>query len=145
MRLSAVVRLLLLPVLGFAITGCSDSADPSSGVSGTYQATELTLTDGSGNTDFLAAGAEVSIVLTPTGTTTGSLVVPAAYSESGLEETYSLTGTYAYDADARAVTFDQAADTFLRDITWEVDGRELHGTLAVDLGSTLTATLERGP
>ncbi len=143
MRISFVMRGLALPVLGLTLAGCSDSTDPPASVSGNYVATELTVTDGGGATDLLAAGAEVTIVLTATGTTTGTMVVPAAYSESGLDETYSLAGTYLYDANAGTVTFDQAADTFLRDMTWEVSGSELHGTLVVEVGTTLTATLER--
>jgi len=71
------------------------------------------------------------------------MVIPAAYSESGTEETLSLDGTYTYDAGTGAVAFTHDADTFLRDMTWKAAGTTISGT--IDLGSaTLTATLARG-
>jgi hypothetical protein len=153
MRLSLVMRWLVLPVFGFALAGCSDSTPSSTGidastappatVDGAYHATKLTVKDGSNTTDLLAGGAQISLVLTATGTTTGTVVIPAAYSESGTEETLALDGTYSYDPGTGTITFDQAADTFIRDMTWNAGGTKLHGTL--DTGTyVLTATLDLG-
>ena len=154
MRLPTPMHWCSTVAVGLALAACSDSTHSPTGINassappatvdGPYQATTLTVKEGNSTTDLIAGGAEVSIVLTSSGTTTGTMVVPAAYSESGTEETLSLDGTYTYDAGSGVVTFTHDADTFLRDMTWEASGKELHGTLAVDVGSTLTATLERG-
>ena len=60
-------------------------------------------------------------------TTSGSFTVPGAYTESGEEESQSLVGIAVYEEAASTVTFDHDADTFIRDITWTVDGDELCG------------------
>ena len=135
------------------LAGCGDGAPSSTGISGsptyptaingTYSATSLALTQASGTTDMLAAGAAVSLVLTPGGKTTGSMTVPAAYSESGEEEILSLNGTYTYDAATGVATLSHAADTFLRDATWQAKGTKLTGTF--DGGTyTLTVVLDSG-
>lgn len=67
------------------------------------------------------------MVLTPAGATSGTLAVPAAYTESGTDETFSLVGTYSFNASTRVVTFDHAADTFIRDATWTFENDQLHG------------------
>jgi len=151
MQLSRVTRSLLVSLaVGLAAGGCSDStgnnedSPPPATVEGSYHATKLAMKEGSATTDLIAGGAQVAIVLTSTGTTTGTLVIPAAYSESGTEETLSLDGTYTYDAGTGAVVLAHDADTFLRDMTWKAGGNELHGTL-VNAGSTLTATLQLSP
>jgi hypothetical protein len=155
MRPFLVTRSLLTALaIGLVVGGCSDSTPSSTGidassappvtVDGLYHATKLAVNEGSSTTDLIAGGAQVAIVLTSSGTTTGAMVIPAAYSESGTEETLSLDGTYTYDAGTGTVTFAHVADTFLRDMAWKAGGKELHGTL-VNARSTLTATLQRGP
>jgi hypothetical protein len=124
-------------------TGISGGSAYPATVDGTYSATVVTLTEAGGSTDLLAAGVVISLVLTPGGTTAGSMTVPAAYSESGEEEILSLNGTYTYDATTGIATLAHAADTFLRDTTWHAKGTQLKGTF--DGGTyTLTVTLERG-
>lgn len=134
---------VLSTVLIAAAFGCSsDDGDGAPGPEGSYAATALTLSAGGGDTNLLAEGAELNMVLTSSGTTSGTLVVPAAYTESGTEESFSLIGTYTYNASTGDVTFDQAADTFVRDATWTLDGNELHGEF-VSSGSTIEAVLTR--
>jgi hypothetical protein len=154
MRISLLTRSLLTSLaVGFAAGGCSDSTSSPTGINassappatvdGSYHATKLAAKQGSSTTDLLAGGAQISLVLTSTATTTGTIVIPAAYSESGTEETLALDGTYTYDPGTGTVTFDQAADTFVRDMTWNAGGTKLHGTL--DTGTyVLTATLDLG-
>ncbi|HET8650692.1 MAG TPA: hypothetical protein VFL95_11675, partial [Gemmatimonadales bacterium] len=71
----------------------------------------------------------------------GSLTIPAAFSESHQDETVSMAGTYSYNAVAQTVTFDQTADTFVRDVTWAASTGQLAGTFADDDGSTLRVIL----
>jgi hypothetical protein len=145
--------LLTVSLACLAVIGCGDGTPSTTGVSGnpsypatvngTYQATTLTLTEASGDTDMLAEGVVISLVLTPAGATTGSMTVPAAYSESGEEEILSLIGTYAYNAKTGIVTLAHPADTFLRDVTWHAKETRLNGTFK-GASYTLTATLESG-
>lgn len=137
-RLSAILLLASL----VTTMACSDDGSPVQGPEGIYTATELSVSDDGDVTDLLAAGAELSITLTAAGTTTGTLVVPAAFTESGTEETFSLVGTWHYDAAMGIVTFDHAADTFIRDTDWTLSGNQLHGEL-VNGATTVTATLRR--
>jgi hypothetical protein len=135
-RLSAILFLAGLTTT----VACSD--DGPEGPEGTYAATELILSEDGDETDLLAAGTELTITLTAAGTTTGTLVVPAEFTESGTEETFSLEGTYDYDEDTGVVTFDHDADTFIRDTDWTLDGDELQGSF-VDGTTSVTATLVR--
>ncbi len=153
MQLSVLSRRLAALSGMVLIAACGDGGPTTPGISGgssfpatvdgTYSATVVTLTEAGGSTDLLAEGAAIVLTLTPGGVTTGTMTVPAAYSESGEEEILSLNGTYAYDATTGIVTFAHAADTFLRDTTWHAKGTQLKGTF--DGGTyTLTATLESG-
>jgi hypothetical protein len=81
-------------------------------VVGTYEAAEFTITTGGSTTDLLLAGATVDATLAADGTTSGRLFVPAA-GEGGADLDEDLTGTWTLDGET--VTFDQTADTFIRD------------------------------
>ena len=153
MRLPMLSRLFIALSCVALIAACGDGGSSTTGISGgssypatvdgTYSATVVTLTEVGGSTDLLAEGVVISLVLTPGGATTGTMTVPAAYSESGEEEILSLNGTYTYDATTGIVTLAHAADTFLRDTTWHAKGTQLKGTF--DGGTyTLTVTLESG-
>lgn len=153
MRLSMLPRLCVALSCVVLVAACGEGGPTTTGISGgssypatvdgTYSATVVTLTEAGGSTDLLAEGVVISLVLTPGGATTGTMTVPAAYSESGEEEILSLNGTYTYDATTGIVTLAHAADTFLRDTTWHAKGTQLKGTF--DGGTyTLTVTLESG-
>jgi len=112
-----------LPValLVAALGACSeDSLGPEDvervDVVGTYDATTLLVTEGGVRVNALALGAEAEITLEENGTTSGRLFVPLA-DEDGSDLEESLSGTFTFDEDTRRVTFDQEADTFVRDIT----------------------------
>ncbi len=129
-------------VLMLACLACSSDNGPSGSPEGTWTATELTATIDGDETDLLAAGAELTVTLTAAGTTTGTLVVPGAFTESGTEETFDLAGTYDYDAATGTVTFDHAGDTFIRDTDWTLNGNQLHGEF-VSGTTSVSATLVR--
>ena len=153
MRLPMLSRLFIALSCVALIAACGDGGSSTTGISGgssypatvdgTYSATVVTLTEAGGSTDLLAEGVVISLVLTPGGATTGTMTVPAAYSESGEEEILSLNGTYTYDATTGIVTLAHAADTFLRDTTWHAKGTQLKGIFDGGI-YTLTVTLESG-
>ena len=117
--------------------GCSDAIGPES-LAATYVATEFTLA-GEVSGDVLAAGGSLSITLNADGTTSGSVFVPAALND-GEDFTASLAGTFTVTDGS--ITFTQDADTFVRDITWEVDGTRLRGAGTFS-GVTITVVLTR--
>lgn len=124
---------------GSGLTGISGGgASYPESVDGTYSATSLSLAQGADTTDLLAEGVTITLTLTPAGATTGSMTVPAAYSESGEEEILSLLGTYTYDAATGIVLLSHAADTFLRDTPLHAKGTELTGTFD---GTTYTISI----
>jgi len=154
MRIPAQFRPLVALSCFALFAACSESSTVTTGiigggstypatVSGTYSATEVTLTEAGGTTDLLAEGVVISLVLTPGGLTTGSITIPDTYSESGEEEILSLVGTYTYDPATGVAIFTQVADTFIRDTEWHAKGTQLTGTF--DGGTyTLDVTLESG-
>jgi hypothetical protein len=93
--------------------GGSDSFTPTEEtVAGTYEASVFTVTGFSGTTDLLLAGATVDATLAPDGTTSGRLFVPGG-DEDGSDLDEDLTGTWMLTG--QTVTFNQTADTFIRD------------------------------
>jgi len=97
------------------LLGCggSDSFTPTEEtVAGTYEASAFTATSFNGTTDLLLAGATVDATLAPDGTTSGRLFVPGG-DEDGSDLEEDLTGTWTLTG--QTVTFNQTADTFIRD------------------------------
>jgi hypothetical protein len=133
---------LLVAGLAGGSAGCSDGTGPSS-IAGTYHASKVTLVTGGQTVNLLTAGLTLEMELTDAATTAGTLVVPAAYTDSGTEETIDLAGTYSYDAKAKTVTFAQAGDTFVKDITWAVDGTRLTGAFDAGADGRIDVTLSR--
>jgi hypothetical protein len=109
-------------LLGLASCGGDGFSPTVDSVAGTYQATTFTFTGASTPTDLLAMGASVTIILAPDGTTSGRMFVPGVGAGGGdldadLAGTWALTGA--------AVTFDQSADTFMRDLPFTVEPSRL--------------------
>lgn len=94
-------------------------------VAGSYEATTLSVTEGGTTTDALDEGASIAVTLDGDGTTSGTFVVPGSMSESGEEEVLDLEGSWTLQG--RNVTLDHEADTFLRDMTFEVGDGRLEG------------------
>ena len=110
--------------LGLVSCGADGFSPTVELVAGTYQATTFTFNGGSGTTDLLATGASVTITLASDGTTSGRMVVPGVGAGGGdldadLAGTWALTGV--------TVTFDQAADTFMRDVPFTAEPSRLRG------------------
>ncbi len=144
MRPASPFRPIVATFVCLALASCTSESGPEDGIAGTWEATELTLTVDDETTDLLAEGAELRLVLTDGGATSGTFFVPGAFTESGDDETLSLAGTYTYDANERTATFEHVADTFIRDVGWALDGDELHSAFP-DATGGIRATLEWQP
>ena len=130
MRSAFIPRHALVLVLALALVGCGDD-DNNNGfsptvenVAGTYTATSFTLTTSLGTVDLLALGSEVSVVLLSDGTTTGHLFVPGA-GEDGEDVDADLAGEWTLAGST--VTFNQTADTFIRDADFAASENRLTG------------------
>jgi hypothetical protein len=111
-RVGRTVALALAAVL--AGCGDDDGFNPTvDDVAGSYSATTFTVTSPAGTIDLLALGGLVSVTLSADGTTTGELFAPGA-GEDGEDVEADLTGTW--ELSGSTVTFDQTADTFIRDV-----------------------------
>lgn len=115
-----------LPLLALVLFACDDDATGiDEDLVGSYQATTFTVTTDDGTTDVLAEGGSLDITLAADGTTSGTLIIPATQSESGEEEQASMSGTWSIESGT--VTFEQDADTFVRDMGFQASEGRLEG------------------
>jgi hypothetical protein len=136
------VFLSVLAGMFLLASACDDSptGPTTADVAGSYEATTLTVTDGGTTTDALAEGASIAVTLDGDGTTSGTFVVPGSMSESGEEEVLDLEGSWTLEG--RNVSLDHEADTFLRDMTFEVGDGRLEGEETFG-SETVRVVLER--
>ena len=138
----SVFVVLLLAACGDDGTG-PDEIEQSD-VAGSYEATTFETTEDGQTTDQLAEGAQFTITLASDGTTTGNLFIPGG-AEDGSDLDASLAGTWTFNASSNSVTFDQDADTFVRDMTFTAvragGGVQLEGEETFS-GVTITVVLE---
>ncbi len=110
-------------------------------VTGTYAAAFFRITPaGQAEINVLAAGGSLSIVIRSDGTTTGGLSIPASVT-GGAAFSASMEGTA--DVGGLTVTFDQEADTFVRDLSWSRIGNSLEVRDQTVGGATYSITLNR--
>lgn len=133
------VLLVMLLVLS-----CGSPTEGSSPVAGTWIATQLTVTPtGQAQLDVLAAGGNLSITITSTNVTSGSLNVPASVN-GGTAFSASMAGTASLNGGETEVTFTQSADTFVRDLTWQrVGNNSLRVSNQVAGSASFTVTLTK--
>jgi hypothetical protein len=118
--------------------GCS--TEPSE-VSGTWVATVFSVTpSGEATIDLLAAGATLTITIDAENMTTGSLDIPAGV---GGAEPFSASMAGTAIVSETTLTFDQSADTFVRDLVWSRGALTLTVTNQSIGGDVWTITLTR--
>ena len=133
---------LALAVLAtaFVSSACDDSGvEPRfptvAEVSATYlassstQTAEFTTTQDGETVDWLASGGILELELAADGTTSGRIFVPGM-DEGGGDFDEDLAGTWDLEADT--VHLDHDADTFLRDMPFQVNGDRLVGDRTFD-------------
>ena len=130
----------LLGVMATLLLACADDALTPEMVAGTYVATQITVVTAEGTADWLEGGVTLSLTLTATGTTTGQMFLPAAYSAEGIDQLLDMVGTYSLSG--ATVRFSQQADTFVSDLPYTVSGSVLRGTL-IRGSETLSVRLTR--
>src|SRR5688572_11443247 len=107
-----MIRHLVLVAAAALVSAC-DSTAPSP-IAGTWNATEFIITEaGAQPRNVLAAGGSLSIIVSANNSTSGSLTIPASFT-GGSAITESMAGTATVSGSS--VEFNQAADTFVRDL-----------------------------
>jgi hypothetical protein len=135
--------LVLLAAVSWVAACGDDSTSPTEAVAGTYHATraDLTFAGSSDVVDGLAVGISVDIVLTPQGTTSGTLVIPALLTEEGLEDdVFDLTGTFTVTGNT--VMFQGQGGNLIPTVPWTIG----NGTLTASdtqAAGTFLVTLTR--
>ena len=121
-----------------------DDNDPPAGppaIAGSYTATTFQATpSGQQMIDMLAQGSTLAIVIAENKSTTGALFIPAAIT-GDVDLAASMNGTAVQAGNS--VTFSQNADTFVRDLTWTVNGKLLQVVNKTAGGTSFTITLTR--
>ena len=107
---------ILLGIAAIVACGGGGSTAPTSVLVGSYNAIQFVTTGSSGQTNQILAGSTLSINLMPNGTTTGHLHMVASGGNSALDA--DMAGTWTQTGNS--VTFSQAADSFVRNMTWAV-------------------------
>jgi hypothetical protein len=129
----------MLCVAAAALIGmlACDSTEPDditmADVTRSFAAATFETVEGGVTTDHLARGASLTITLNPDGTTSGRMFVPGG-AEDGGNLDLSLAGTFLFDDATDEITFDHAADTFLRDVTFRAARDDGQVTLWVEAG-----------
>lgn len=124
MSIARSLRFVRAASAAVILLGCGDDGLSPEAVAGAYFATSFTTTTGGQTTDELAAGADIFILLNPDGSTTGELFIPEG-NENGSDLIASMNGTWSLSGNT--VTFEQAADTFMRDMEFTVEDGTLVG------------------
>lgn len=130
-------RLLALSAIGLLL-GCDTTE--ASPIAGIWSATTFTFTEsGKPPADVLAQGGGLTITIVSSNRTSGSLSIPSTIT-NGAAVVESMVGTAI--VNGTTVEFEQAADTFVRDVTWTLVGNTLvtNSTIA---GVTLNIVLTR--
>ncbi len=95
-------------------------------VAGDYRLQSLVTISRGVWTDWRAAGAAFTISLAPNGTTSGHLFIPSSDGGGG-DFSVDMVGTWALNDET--VTFMQAADSFVRDMAFDVGENRLSSDL----------------
>jgi hypothetical protein len=125
------------------MAGCGgeDTTGPGGLQLGTYTATTFSVTPaGQAPINVLGEGGSLVITIQAGGTTTGSLTVPGTIT-GGAPFVASMAGTVT--ETSLTVTFEQTADSFVRDLTWSRQGQIIAVTNQLVAGTSYTIALQR--
>lgn len=127
-------------VLLMGVAACdTDTTGPEGPLDGTYTATYFRITPpDESEVDVLAAGGSLTINITENLATSGNLIVPSSIT-GGV--TASMAGSATVSGSV--VTFEQAIDTFVRDLSWTRTNLGLVVTDQVIQGAEYTITLTK--
>jgi len=133
------VQISLCMILTLA--ACDSPFSPTvENMAGTYQATKLQVDSAGHITDYVAIGSAITLELNPAGTVSGHLFIVGGDDDGG-DMDADMTGTWALTGDT--VTFDQTADTFVRDYVFTASRGRLHSEHPAAAGATVTVVFTK--
>lgn len=141
MQLKRFGHLTLVAATLGAATACDDPLISEEEVAGAYEVTRLLVTEDGSTFDALEMETNLEIVLHEDGTTTGHFFFPSDEGEEDSGVDADLTGTW--DLEDGRLTFDHEADTFLRDVVFEVEGDDLVSDHLFPDGTRIQTVLSR--
>ncbi len=131
----------VLFLIGAIINCSSDEPTTPTLSAGTYSATTFrAVPTGQAPIDVLAAGGSLSVTIAADKSTTGTLNLPASVT-GGAPFTATMTGTAVQTGST--VQFQQTADTFVRNLTWQLGTNTLTVVDQTAGGASFTITLKR--
>lgn len=116
MNRKASTLALSLVVLATAACGSDNTTEPQKALVGSYTASQWVTTGGGGQTNQLLAGSTLSLTLANDGSTSGHLHLAASGGSPALDA--DMAGTWSESNNK--VTISQAANTFVRNLTFDV-------------------------
>ena len=136
---STIRRRLLAASLFLAVTACGSSTDANP-LAGSYVATTFQVTPtGESMIDVLAYGGTLGITIANDNSTSGTLFVPASLAGEVLTE--SMAGTAVLTGNR--VAFTQSSNTFVKGLTFTVNGSTLEAMNQALNGATFDVVLTR--
>lgn len=140
--LATLRRLPLAFTTAGTLAACgSDSSTGTTQIAGNYSATTFLVTPtGQPTINVLPQGGTLSIAIASNNSTSGTLSLPASVTGDA-PFTASMAGTAVRTGNT--VKFQQSADTFVRDLTWTVNGNALQVSDQTAGSASFTITLTR--
>jgi hypothetical protein len=139
---SSAMLAIVLPALLLACGG-EDSTSPANTATGNYTAISFVTTGSGGMRNEISAGSTLTLNLNANGTTSGHLHVAANGNDPAFDA--DMAGTWSQNG--MIVQIDQAADTFVRDMPFELTANTIGGWDLVGdrgfLGTRVQLTLRR--
>lgn len=137
----AFVAIATLAACGDDKKPTENEENPNTSIAGTYTATVFQVTpSNSSMINMLAGGSTLTITIAENMSTTGSLFIPGTIG-GGSDFNASMSGTAVRSGNS--VTFQQTADSFVRDLTFAISGKTLQVTNQTAGGAAFTITLTR--
>jgi len=129
-------RAVIASIAVLASAACVERAQPNAndGPAGSWEATRLTTIASGAPSDELAKGGGIELVLRPDGTTAGRVRIGDVL-DADLTGTWTMSGS--------TVSFNHQADTFLRDMSFELEGATMVGDSPTFDGTRIEVTLGR--
>lgn len=123
----------------FFTAACDSINDPDISPVGTYGATTFVTTTNGVSTNHIANGSTIVITLASGGTTSGQMHFVASGGDPAFDA--NLAGTWTRSGST--VTFDHAADTFIKDMPFIYTVLSMSGDMTLTSGTRIQLTLSR--
>lgn len=145
MRLSpprCSARFAIVTTALLSTVACGDTPSEVAFRDGTYSATTFRITrPGLSDADVRAAGGSLLSVIEKDNRVTGALRIPASIAGTATDFVEQMNGTV--ENTTTQAKFNQTADTFVRDLVWQIGDRQLSVTNQTAGAAQFTIVISR--